>query len=66
MTVEKMKGNYMRYASIAVKNIVFKQIMVIGIVNLVKILDKFIGEYYKKLRKGGTIIKSCVYGKLHY
>ena len=57
MTVEKMKENYMRYASIYGKKYSVQtdygdwdsQFSM-------EILDKFIGEYYKKLRKGGTVI----------
>ena len=57
ITEEKMKENYMRYASIYGKKYSVKtdygdwdsQFTM-------DILDNFIKEYYKKLRKGGTII----------
>ena len=57
MTEEKMKENYMKYASVYGKKYSVQT-------NYgewdskfsMDILDKFIGEYYKKLRKGGTVI----------
>ena len=57
MTEEKMKENYMKYASIYGKKYsVQTDYGEWDSQFSMDILDKFIGEYYKKLRKGGTVI----------
>ena len=57
MTEEKMKENYMKYASIYGKKYsVQTDYGEWDSQFSMEILDKFIGEYYKKLRKGGTVI----------
>ena len=57
ITEEKMKENYMKYASIYGKKYsVQTDYGEWDSQFSMDILDKFIGEYYKKLRKGGTVI----------
>ena len=51
------KENYMRYGTIYGKKYCVKTTTEIGTTTLpLKNLEKFIAEYYKKLRKGGTLI----------
>lgn len=57
MTMETMKNNYMKFGSIYGKK--YSVQTDYGDWDsqfTMEILDKFIGEYYKKLRKGGTVI----------
>tara|TARA_Y100000816_G_C26094076_1_gene578623 strand:+ start:156 stop:977 length:822 start_codon:yes stop_codon:yes gene_type:complete len=57
MTMETMKTNYMKFGSIYGKK--YSVQTDYGDWDsqfTMEILDKFIGEYYKKLRKGGTLI----------
>lgn len=57
MTEEKMKDNYKRFGSIyGSKYSVQTEYGDWDTQFTMEILDEFIGEYYKKLRKGGTLI----------
>ena len=57
MTEEKMKDNYKRFGSIyGSKYSVQTEYGDWDTEFTMEILDEFIGDYYKKLRKGGTLI----------
>lgn len=57
MTEEQMKENYIKYGSIYGKKYSVQTEYGDWDTNFtMETLDKFIGEYYKKLRKGGTLI----------
>ena len=61
-----MKENYMKYGSIfGSKYSVQTEYGEWDIVFTMEKLDEFIGQYYKKLKKGGTIIMTLIYGRLH-
>jgi DNA modification methylase len=57
MTEEKMKANYIKFGSIYGKKYSVQTEYGEWDTNFtMELLDKFVGEYYKKLRKGGTLI----------